>query len=477
MLIPVAIFAATAVLSFSRRAREIAFFLLAGGLVVTTSFDINFFSHEWYRGTTRGFEFSFTDVLSISLVLSSILFPLPGHRRLYWPASLGFVIFYFLYCCFSVAISEPKVFGLFELSKILRATMCFLAGAMYLQSERELRILVFGLACALFFEGALAFYQRYGTGEYRVRGTLDHPNSLSIYFLMVTPIMVAVFNSRLPTWLRWFCLTSVGSAVIGEFLTASRMGIPAFGLVMSLAVLACISWRITVRKVAITGLVVVAIGAMLIKSWDIISARYEENTAVGEYEEKGGENRGHYLRLAVAIVDEHMLGVGLNNWSYWTSKKYYRQLGINYNYMDYDDIPESLLTSKVEYDWSARFAAPAHNLAAITAGELGIPGLVLFGLLWARWLWMGASFLWPRVPDPMRRIAVGIFFGMVGVFLQSLTEWVFRQTAVMLTFYLLAGALARLYCVKKKEKRMIREAHEQYFERRSRPVRAMVREM
>ena len=466
MLIPVAIFAATVVLSFSRRAREVAFFLLVGGMVFATRLDINFASLEWYRGTTRGFEFSFVDVLSISLVLSSILFPLPGHRRFFWPASLGFVLLYFFYCCFSVATSDPKIFGLFELSKVLRALMCFLAGALYVQSEREVRIMLFGLACALFYEGVLGFKQRYADGMYRVEGTLDHSNSLSIYFLMVTPIMIAAFNAQLPRWLRWFCLAAVGSATIGEFLTASRMGIPAYALVMTLVTLAVISWKITIRKIAVTALVLLAVGAMMIKAGDIILDRYLGENTLEEYDEKGGENRGHYLRLAVGIVQDNILGVGLNNWSYWTSKKYYRELGINNNYMDYEDIPDSLLESEEIYDWSGFFAAPAHNLAAITAGELGLPGLIIFALLWLRWFWVGASFVFPRVPDPMRRIGVGIFFGMLGVFLQSLTEWVFRQTAVMLTFYLLFGALARLHYLKKKQKRFERAIEGDLHQRR-----------
>jgi len=157
--------------------------------------------------------------------------------------------------------------------------------------------------------------------------------------------------------------------------------------------------------------------------------------------------------LAAAIVKDDVFGVGLNNWSYWVSKKYARQIGVD-EYEDYDDIPESLLKSSVEFDWASKYAAPAHNLGAITAGELGIPGLILFALLGLRWFTMAGSFLFPRVPDPLRRIPVGIFFGLCGVFLQSLTEWVFRQTQVMLSIHLLMGVLASLYFLRKQERKM-----------------------
>jgi hypothetical protein len=95
-------------------------------------------------------------------------------------------------------------------------------------------------------------------------------------------------------------------------------------------------------------------------------------------------------------------------------------------------------------------AAPAHNLAALTLGELGVPGLALFGLLWGRWFLMGAAFLrWPRI-EPMRVMGVGIFFGTCGIFGQSLTEWVYRQTPILFTFSILLGALASLTALRRR---------------------------
>ena len=72
--------------------------------------------------------------------------------------------FIFLYACFSVAISDPKLFGLFELSKMLRGMIVFLAAALFVRSERELRMLVVALACAVCWQGLLGLYQRYHDG-------------------------------------------------------------------------------------------------------------------------------------------------------------------------------------------------------------------------------------------------------------------------------------------------------------------------
>jgi hypothetical protein len=317
------------------------------------------------------------------------------------------------------------------------------------------RLLIFALTAAVIYQGAEALQQRYMHGTYRVIGSLDHPNSLSIYLLITAPVMVAAFNSTFPMWMRLGCLAAICFAGIGIVLTASRAGIPAFGIVTLGATLACVSWKITIRKIAVTTVIALAVGGIMIKSWDIVMARYAEATMEEEYAEDS-DNRGRYLRLARAIVEDKFLGIGLNNWSYWVSKKYAREIGVNI-YEDYDDIPDSLLASPVEFDWAGKYAAPAHSLGAITAGELGIPGLLLFALLSLRWLTMSASFIFPRVPDPLRRIPVGIFFGLCGVFMQSLTEWVFRQTQVMLSVHLLMGVLASMYFLRKRERKMDRQ--------------------
>ena len=47
---------------------------------VTYKLDINFHSHYWYRGTTRGLEVSLVDILAWSVLISSFLFPAPAAR-------------------------------------------------------------------------------------------------------------------------------------------------------------------------------------------------------------------------------------------------------------------------------------------------------------------------------------------------------------------------------------------------------------
>jgi hypothetical protein len=57
---------------------------------------------------------------------------------------------------------------------------------------------------------------------------------------------------------------------------------------------------------------------------------------------------------------------------------------------------------------------------------------------------MGLPFLLLPKVEPMRALGVGILFSICGIFGQSLTEWVYRQTPILFTFYMLLGALAGL---------------------------------
>src|SRR5882724_13006012 len=101
--------AGAAVVGLSLRARDAAFFLMIALAAISYKLDVNFHSHYWYRGTTRGFEFSLVDILAWSVLIGSLLFPREGAPRWFWPAGLGLMLLFFLYACGNVAFSDPKI--------------------------------------------------------------------------------------------------------------------------------------------------------------------------------------------------------------------------------------------------------------------------------------------------------------------------------------------------------------------------------
>jgi O-antigen ligase len=265
---------------------------------------------------------------------------------------------------------------------------------------------------------------------------------------MTAPVFVAVINSRFPRFLKMLGATAVALAFVGVVLSISRAGLVTVLLVLLAATVATVSYQLTARKIFIGLVVVLSAGGVIGKAWHTLGSRFEETDFKREYKDKKAQGRGYYIRIAEAMVADHWFGVGPNNWSYWASDKYGPEEGfkfVPYNGTDYDPGWTVAIGSNVD---NAQ-AAPAHSLAALTAGEMGLGGLFLFTLLWLRWFQMGASFLKKRSDDPMQRMGVGIFFGTCGIFFQSLTEWVYHQTPIFFTFNILLGTLASLYFVKK----------------------------
>ena len=451
-VIPAAALGSIVLACLSRRIRDAFFVLLVFLAPMIERLDLNFVSREWYRGTSRGFAVSVMDILALALLASSVLVGRRNGSRLFWPASFGLMLLYFCYACLNVAISDPRLYGYFELFKMLLGLMLFLAVAFYLRGEREVRLLILALGLSLCYQALLAFKQRYLNGIHRVFGTLDDSNSLSVLFCTVTPVFVAALNSKISKRLKLVAAAAVALASVAEVLTISRAGVIIIATVLLGTTLATISWRITFRKVAVSLLIVLAAAGVTAKAWKTLKARFEESNLKQEYENKRNMGRGYYIRIATAMVEEQWFGVGLNNWSYWASNKYGPRLG--YRFVPYpgtDKEPSSVVPPESNVDMAQ--AAPAHSLGALTMGELGVPGFVLLSLLWLRWFQMGASFLWQRSADPLRRLGVGLFFGLCGVFLQSLTEWVFRHLPIYYVVHILLGALASLYYLKQQARK------------------------
>lgn len=429
------------------RARLVGLFALVFGAIISPWFDVNLFGQYWYRGTTRGVEISWVDCIAFGLFVSEMLMPRYERRRWLWPTGLGLFIVYLGYCTVSVVTAEPKLYGVWELANVFRATLVILAAAAVVRSRRELGVVVLALACAVCVEAVYGFKQRFVSGIYRVPGTFQHENTLSTYLCTVGPILLAAAFADWSKWLRWFCALACGVAFVTELLTISRAGIPIFVFVMAGVTFFCVTWRITRRKIAVGTLVLGAAMALFAATWDQIKARYASASLEEEYLSEDSEGRGVYFRWAFMMADDSYWGVGLNNWSYYVSKVYGAELGFRYE--DYDDIS----TSPEKADLPAiNYAAPAHSLVALTLGELGIPGVIVIGLVWLRWFQMGVTFFRQRLnADPMHRLGIGCLFALAGVFLSNVTEWTYRQAGIIFTCHIVVGILASLHYARRYE--------------------------
>jgi hypothetical protein len=443
---------------YSYKARSWFLFLMIIGSAFSYNVQITFFGRIWYRGTALGYEVSLMDILALALITGALVRPKRGlGARWFWPAALMPMLIYFCYCFASVVFSEPKVFGAWELFKVLKGILVVVAVALTVRSEKELGVLVLGLGCAVCYECLLSLKLRYANGVHRVYGTMGHPNSLSMYLCMSAPVLYAATLSNLPVWTRRVCLAGVGLAMVGVLLTISRTGFVVWGLVMLGVTVACVSPRITLKKVMVGMLAVACVAGAIGYSWKTLRERLIEETDLKSEMDQNNLGRGSYFRLAKLISSERFWGVGLNNWSWYVTNEYQEKDNPNIVYKPYlntEDEPDLIPARGNE----TAQAAPAHNLGALTIGELGWVGLILFSIVWLRWFDLGQRFLWKRSPEAMHRLGTGIFFGIGAVFLQSLTEWEYRQPPIFYTFHILIGTLAALHYARRRPKSRPRPA-------------------
>lgn len=404
--------------------------------------DINFMSREWYRGTTRGIEISYLDLLAIILFFGSKSARFRENIDSYKLPSFGLLKAYLIWALVTVILfSEPKIFGVFEISKIMRAMLIFLVVAAFIRSPEQLKLFVYVLIGIVFYEASVALHDRYILGIHRIRATLPHPNSLSMYSLQIFPILFSIsFAKDISLRLRQLCLLSsllIAGIII---LTISRTGFASLILLSFFTLIFNIRKQMTARNLGFLLLVLLIGVGMLVKSWDSISSRFAGFSIEKEYIQEGGD-RGSYFRKAwPAFVDNPVAGVGLNNWSYWITQ-------YSYEAGYYDKNPYPSLDYPPSYGYQE---PPAHNLYLITAVELGFVGLVILIALFSRWLQLSFSAIRNPGDSLTDRFRIGAFMSLLGVLMQSVTEWEFRQTPMFFLGHAIMSASAYLYYINHK---------------------------
>lgn len=399
--------------------------------------DLNFLSREWYRGTTRGIEVSWLDLLWI-LLLSSL--PWKRHRPL-WVPGLGPMLLFWGYNLLIVIYSEPSIFGVFELSKMFRQICVFMTMAHYVNGDRELLVIGRALVVAVGYEFIFSARSRFFWGVARADGTLGHPNALSMYELMAVPALIALSIANVRQSLRQAFAVAAILGSITVLLTVSRNGIFSLAIIGAFMALACGSLRgLTRRHLRLALATAAVLGVFVVVAYRDLQSRFETDAIGKEYSGKVWEGRGAYLVLAKHIVAREPFGCGLNNWS-WCASNRYGPL-IEQYYVPYTSTEKAPARRRLRRHShiDAQQAAPAHSLYAITLGETGWPGVFLYGIVWLRWFAIAGTFLRARSSVLRYRFGVGVFGALIGALGQSFSEWEVRLTPLAFLLHILLGA-------------------------------------
>jgi hypothetical protein len=276
-------------------------------------------------------------------------------------------------------------------------------------------------------QGIVCIRQRWEFHYFRIAGTTDHPNTLSMWILLCMPPVLTVIRSPISKRLRLWCAAACALGALCLVLTISRGGmLTGFGIAV-LSVVVCGVPKIDRRSTpAIIGTIVTFIWLVARAARDMAGRAeaqgFQSMWQMIQADTQEGGDRAAYWEIANAILhDFPFFGTGLNTWSYYAGMHYRPLLG---------------LAAASEAD------PPAHTLIGLTAGECGILGLVAFSITWVAWPMLTVRHVLSRSGTVHARFGQGVLLALIGLFTQSLSEWCVRQTPIYLMLNILLGAAA-----------------------------------
>lgn len=398
--------------------------ILVAGAFFSTSYliDINILSMEEYRGDTRGFEFGVTDWMIISLALVMLFSPRWRNKRPdFLPPNTVPMGLYLLLAILTLFVSYIPVYGAFGLSKILRAFLVYWVAYNYLRTEKDLRFFLLILVAIVSFEFLLVIYQRL-IGIYRAHGTMPHSNTLAVYMNMINMIFLSmVINDKSRGLTRLLYWAALGMGTLIVLATFSRGALAVMAACYMLVVSLSMYDRISLPKLKVLAIMAIAVSPVIIKVTPSIIERFESAPVNAEL------SRHQANDAAYAMANSGWLGIGVNNYSYAINNTDFSRF-----------IP-------LEIDRGI-----VHNVYLLHAAEMGWIGLIVFVLLIGRFIWMALRIAARRENHIVSHIAIGILAAMLALWLQSSLEWAFRQTYIVVEYFMLAGFLAALPRVRKQ---------------------------
>ena len=211
-------------------------------------------------------------------------------------------------------------------------------------------------------------------------------------------------------------LGPVAGAIIA-ILAASRatLGLAGAGVVLLLVL--SLARRPTARKrgVAAMGIIGLAIAAPL--AMTTLSERFKESP-LGGYDE-----RAAFERAAWAMVHDHPLGVGSNQYVIVANAKgYSNRAGV---------IPT----------FGSR-SAHVHNAYLLNAAEAGYAGLIAFTVMLIWPIVVALRCAWRFRRDPRGELLLGLATALIIVALHSKYEWIFVTTGLEYFYALAVGMIA-----------------------------------
>ncbi|MBP5641080.1 MAG: O-antigen ligase family protein [Victivallales bacterium] len=410
-------------------------------IIVFEQVSINFISHEWYRGTSRGLEISVIYLVAFSIFMTTII--RWGKPSLFPDWGSKIYLMYFIMSLMSFTNAAKSLFSFFELWKMMMMYLLFITIYNYVVKTRDFKIVFIGLDIIVIV-AFLWVVKEHVSGIWQVRSFFPHQNSMSMYLTVLGTLCLARYIVSDRHSMKLLMLFLMASACV--FRTYSRGAIACYPFGCAITGTVCLLLNVKPRKMFLTmPLVVFGILGVLLSIPRIIE-RFETASP------QSGNTRIELAQAAKNMIeDEPMLGVGLNNWG----------IKINYPYTYGEPLKD------FAYEEGQRNGI-VETIYLLVAAECGIPALVLL-LAWFFFYWTKAFILvFKTQKTKYFFLPAGLLGGLSSIYSQSVLEWVLKQQInfmqLMICFALLAalGTIMKQIEIKEKEKRLGTLQKEEY---------------
>ena len=410
------------IISLNRSWTKYAIWAMIAALAAYQATAINFFSNEWYRGTSRGMEVSVIYLFAATMLITAAI-----KRRLpKLVPSVGAALFvvYFLLCLPSWSTAESKLFAWMEIWKMIMLYMTYLSVRAYLGLTDDVKALVKGLAVFAVFNFLLIVKDHF-SGVYQPHGVFPHQNGLAMGMHLFANLFFAYFLAggwRGPV-LNTFAFVAASACIVRTYSRGALAMMPvSFAVTFALMFFAGLDVskrRVFMRILPIAAVGLLGLAAMLPR----IIERFESAP-------EASKNTRIELALCAKemIDDEPWRGVGINNWGIKINPpyEYAERAGRNTNR------GEEFRDGIVE------------TVYLLVGAECGIPALAAM-LVWFFYYLLVACRLVKKLKGtPYAAIPAGLAGGLVACYLQSCLEWVLRQQMNLILLMIFFAVLDHL---------------------------------
>ena len=372
-----------------------------------TSISVTFV--DYARGDSMGLEITVVDFVALVALAAMARRHAPIPYRVVAPL-------YLLTVVTSMLFAPWPLVGWFSIWKLARFLLLMTALAWAFEDPRRPPAWLKGVCLGLALQFVQAFQQRFVEGLDQAVGTFPHQNSMGMAIDLIVPIVLAIALAGQGGLAAWTTLALGAACVV---LALSRGALVMMGIAVIAVYVMSSTRRFTLKKnlIALGGLL--AAGILLAVSFESIVHRFETAPVESEV------GRELYVEEARIILADHPFGVGINQWSYVSSRQRYgERAGLE---------PQDR-------------GGLAHNIYWLTLAELGYHGFVAFILLIAAPFRWALPSVWRHRADIRGDVLLGAIVALAVTHAHGTLEWAWRQTQVGYVYFsvtALVWALAR----------------------------------